>query len=271
MRRPGRATKLNAMRDELLGADTHAAMHRRAVFCADPPAGSSDAAIEFLERGHDLVHFVGMFFLVPERLDETLRTLLGGEQHPAELIRYTDVAEHYRSLALELVVIRSVDLYLTYLAQLMRTVLEAEPRALRSHATRELDWILSHATMEELTRHLIDEEVQRLSLAGFAALDSAFSERLGLPLAGSGERGVLQETIEMRNVLVHEHAIVSDTYVRRVPWTNFSVGDRLTVDDANARNVRVAEAVLDLDLRARTKFLVPSANRPSPPRMCHRL
>lgn len=254
--------------------EEHLRHHRNAIYCTAAPEISTAAAVNFLTDVHNLTHFSGFHFQVADRMDQTLDLLvqsLPKDQRPA-LISYRPVADHYRPLLNELILTRSVSGFLTYLAQVLALIFETRPETLRSGRQVEVDYVLSFNSMSELRAAFAEDEVDRLSYQGMSHLATTIDKRIGLSLLPDPQD--LREAvriIEIRNLIVHNNAIVNRTFLRRCPEADLSVGERIPVGDALNSAVFLAYAVLDIDKRAIMKFALPTFDGDPPARMCYRI
>jgi len=73
-------------------------------------------------------------------------------------------------------------------------------------------------------------------------------------------REVTVEAVEVRNIIVHNHGIVSPTFKRRLPEYPAQIGDRVELKrtDLAGLDLRLSFYVLDLDKRAIEKFGLPT-------------
>lgn len=96
---------------------------------------------------------------------------------------------------------------------------------------------------------------------GMADLKKFFSNNLKLPLFqdAKSEESVTQ-VIELRNIIVHNHAVVSSTFKRRVPSFPAEVGTSIKIGYAKVREDAEAlrTAVDDIDERIVAKYILPA-------------
>jgi hypothetical protein len=239
----------------------HQRLHRLAVYCGSPPIGSTKAAVEFLSAGHDVIHLVGFHVRVADRLDATLLetlTRIPPEERP-ELIAYRPIAEHYIPLLREMVLMRAVDSFLTYLARLVALIFTTKPETLRSRSQVEVEYILSFNSMDELVRSLADDEVTRLAYLGMQQLAETLDKKMGLVLFPSPED--LQRAvgiIEIRNLLVHNGGTINHTFLKRMPTCTQSLGHQVNIGHPAEDSIFLAHSVLDIDARSRDQFGLPT-------------
>ena len=114
--------------------------------------------------------------------------------------------------------------------------------------------------MEELVAWLAERRVERLAYQGMSTLAEDLSERLGLSLFGEPEdAGRAIRIVEIRNLIVHNRAVVNRVFLSRVPDYPAKEGDRIEIDvDDLFEDVQfLAGLCFDLDRRAAEKFGLP--------------
>jgi len=120
----------------------------------------------------------------------------------------------------ETLLTRAVDGFLTYLADVLAMVYEANPNALPTEANIPVSLALELDDRDALVRELAGRRVRRLSRKGIDALNRPF-RALGFPLYRSeGERKSIERAIARRDLIVHSRGIVDRAYLRRVPGSN---------------------------------------------------
>jgi len=259
---------------EVMTEERHQYMHWLAIYCTPIPHPSTEPAVRFLEAGHDLMHFMGLNEMLPERLDKTVQALgqTMPDFKPDSVINYTEVSLHYRPLISEVLITRGVDAFLTYVARLMALIFTSKPETLRSRSQVEIDYILSFESREEMVTALADDEVNRLARQGMRELAGNLQKRMGLVLFPDAARlDYAVELIEARNLIVHNGGIINRTYQRRVLNSKQRLGDKLHLFEAVDGPVSLAYAVIDIDERARAKFDLPVFEGTPSDRMCYRL
>ncbi len=249
-------------------------LHRLAIYCAFPPKPSTDAAVSFLQGGHELVHFGGFHRQLATRMDETLKIFLGDATHEegGKVINYTKIADHYLPMMSELILTRSVDILLTYVARLMALIFTTKPETLRSKSQVEVEYILSFDSREEMLTALADDEVNRLAYLGMRQLAENLEKKLGLPLfPQKTDLGHAIDVIEARNLIVHNAGIVNRTYLKRQPHSTQQLGEQIKIASPTEAPAFLAHAVVDIDARAIAKFGLPTYDGKPPERMCYRM
>ena len=162
---------------------------------------------------------------------------------------------------LEMIFIRLVDNFTTYLSDLLRLVLVAKPEMLRSREEVKLDYVLKFSSIEELTSDLIDRKVTDLSYLGLKELVSWIEERMGFRLEKHELFDSIVEVIETRNVITHARGVIGKKYTRTVLHPKFQVGEKrvLEVDDLSNTADNLRNIVLELDCLAGDKYGIRSS------------
>jgi hypothetical protein len=167
----------------------------------------------------------------------------------------------YEEMYKQMVLCRGVDMYLTYLTELLRLVFSVKPEIMKSNEQVTYESILEHSTIDDLVGWLIEEKVTKLSHHGVAKLSEFFEKRLGLALFTNPAcaEGVAK-LVEIRNIIVHNRGIVNQLFLDRVPGWLGKIGEAIVVRDKEITKMLVflAAAAGDTDERARDKFGLPS-------------
>jgi hypothetical protein len=165
---------------------------------------------------------------------------LDGEVTPESLAsaapgRNTLALRQKSQALLEMLLLRSVDNYLKYVVDMVRSVLKKQPNLLRSkQQTLSLEQILNHSSIEELLHFIIESRVNSLSYEGFERMRDWCATR-GIPLITEGEADYAKivEFIATRNLIAHSRCRVDEKYIRTVVSSERSVGGvrEISVDD----------------------------------------
>jgi hypothetical protein len=178
----------------------------------------------------------------------------------------TAIAElrRHAQLLLQMSYSRAVDNYLAYLSELLWLLYSERPETLRARVEDTgggekvaLDVVLEHSTMDDLVGTLVEQRVTDLSFKGVRSLADYLGSRLKFDLYSDEERfHRAMAIVELRNLIVHNRAVVNRLYLSRVPDSPFALGDavKLDVDDFFADIAFLAESVVDIDTRAVEKW-----------------
>lgn len=116
-----------------------------------------------------------------------------------------------------MMVVRTADNFTSYLSDIIRECIEAQPKLLRSKETLTYEEILNHSTLEELKESLIERKISALGYSGFGSLSDWFDERLGISdLRANIAWKTINELVEARNCIVHNACCASAKYLRAI-------------------------------------------------------
>jgi hypothetical protein len=147
----------------------------------------------------------------------------------------------------ETLLTRAVDGYLTYLADLLALVYEANPKALPAEANIPVSLALELDDRDALVRELAGRRVRRLSRESIDALNRPF-KALQFPLFRTeDERNAIERAIARRELIVHSRGIVDRAYQRRVPDSETPFGKPLALK----RSWAVDDSVMLVEAAAR--------------------
>lgn len=164
----------------------------------------------------------------------------------------------FHKVVSEMLLVRVVDNFLSYVSELLALVFTSKPETLRSNETVKLEEILQYGTMEDLIQHITEKRVERLSYQGMRDLNKDLAERLGFELFLSPEDlSHAVRLVEDRNLIVHSRGIVNQTYHKRTADSTIPVGKPMEL--ISIRRIRketefLARSVVSMDERAAAKF-----------------
>jgi hypothetical protein len=161
----------------------------------------------------------------------------------------------------EMLLSRSVDVFLTYVSELLEAIFQYRPEMLRASGEISVAEVLKHNTMEEFVKELIKRRVHSLSYKSLADLDSHLLKTTGLQLfedAAVLERMV--ELVEIRNVIAHNYGVINKIFCARVPGYESQLEKRIVLDhqETAGRLKLIKQCVQNLDDRAVAKFSLPT-------------
>lgn len=150
-----------------------------------------------------------------------------------------------------LLLTRSVDGYLTYLARTLTALFILRPEMLRSKKQVSLEFILQFNSMPDLVRAIADDEVDQLARKGFAELSKEIERRTGLSLFMESQQfQQAVELIEYRNLLVHNNGVINQISAKRAPKLLPKVGQKLRVYREALDGMKfLIESVTEFDAR----------------------
>lgn len=120
-------------------------------------------------------------------------------------------------VVLQMVIVRTADNFTSYLSDIIRECIQAQPNLLRSKETLTYEEILNHSTLEELKESLVDRKMSSLGYSGFQSLSDWFDNRLGISdLRENIAWAAINELVEARNCIVHNACCASAKYLRAI-------------------------------------------------------
>lgn len=226
---------------------------------------------EYLKDITEAAHLVNLIFDLTEKAEgirkamiEMQSRLATLEQEKTELQAekarpgpYKQALSTLRAPLLQMVFVRCVDSYLTYISQMLAEIFRVKPETLRSAEMVRLDFVLQHTTLGDLVSALAEREVERLSYQGMKELSGDLEKRVGFKLfekAYDLARAI--RIIEMRNLIVHNRAFINRRFLSRLPDGEFVLGAKLVVDgDKMIEDLDfLAHSAQDIDARAAAQF-----------------
>lgn len=113
-----------------------------------------------------------------------------------------------------------IDLYLWYLADILKRVMKKRPDVLKSNEQVRVDEILDFGTKRELLEYLVERKVSSLSYGGIFGLEKYIKDTLGIDLFPNSDcRGVMKFFIELRNIYAHNRGIANSIFLERTRGT----------------------------------------------------
>jgi hypothetical protein len=170
--------------------------------------------------------------------------------------------DHHREFLAEILLTKTAEFFLKYLADLLSLVFRTKPQTLKSGEHETLEFILGFTDMRELVDAIAEKRVERLSFLGTRELSDFFEDRLGFSLTKDDEEMLrLVGIIETRNIIVHNRRIVSKLFKQRLPHHPGPLGSRVKVDYETvlADCTFIENLASDIDTRAVLKWGLPAA------------
>lgn len=231
----------------------------------------SEPCARFLRADYELIEFIALSPTLAESIDKARERAVpslrrwaeykGDQAKLAELDRPSErVMERVWKLgdiAFEMALTRAADNYLTYLSELLALVFKTRPETLRSGEQVRLDFVLTHASMDELIDALAERRVERLSYAGLVALVEDVRERLNFDLFDSdAELDAAVKVVETRNLIVHNRAVANRRFLSRVNDPGLELGERVVLEPADVGSAMhlLSNAVARTDRAAAEKW-----------------
>lgn len=164
----------------------------------------------------------------------------------------------HESLLYQLVYVREVSNFLSYLSELFSLVYMQRPEMLKANdQSVNLDWLLEFESMEDVVSALVERRVTDLSHMGMKDLHSHILKRSSFDLYPvTPHLDEAMRIIEIRNLIVHSRAVVNRHALNRVGNLGMGVGEIIRLEFAEViRDLAfLARSVTDIDERAAAKF-----------------
>jgi hypothetical protein len=189
-----------------------------------------------------------------------------GERSSEERTRTLHELASHRPFFCETILCRHVENYLNYLSGLLYEVFVQRPESMKSSEKVDIEFVLQHGSIESLYRGLAERKVENLSYASFEALHQFFTEHFKLEICSQQDLNHVKESIEVRNLSVHNRCRINKRFVERTGRGQDVLGEALVVGVSNLdvllpalhRNVKRVDADARRRLRLRgVRFSVP--------------
>ena len=121
---------------------------------------------------------------------------------------------HHQS---EVMVIRCVDNFMSYLSEILQTCMAKKPELLKSKEQVKTEDVLRFTNRHELIEFLINRKLNELTYGGLRAIEEFLELRLGLKLLETQrDRATLSVAIELRNIYTHNRGVVNELFLSRL-------------------------------------------------------
>lgn len=170
--------------------------------------------------------------------------------------RATEQLAKHRQVFLEIILVRHVENYLSFLSSVLFEIFVQRPETLKSSEKVELDVILTHDSVESLVRSMAERKVESLSYKSFGDLNLYFQERFSIPLFDDNELPAIIEAIETRNISVHNRCIINQRFLSRTNGHSSLLGHRkdLYIQHNDGLVPLLAKSVKSVDQSARKRL-----------------
>lgn len=199
------------------------------------------AAHRYWDAAKRTVDFVAFTAQLVDRGDAVTRiassALAAGETDQEEKARLESAATatpladkfaEWRPFLSEVVLCRSVDNFLTYIADALLLVFTQRPEALRSGEQVRVDFVLQYSTMDDVLAALAERRVDRLAYKGLRDMAADLTKSLNLSLFPDAEVEAKATTaVDERNLIVHNRGVINTRWIARHGTTDGNLGDAL--------------------------------------------
>lgn len=128
----------------------------------------------------------------------------------------------------------TTDLVLWYFSSIIQEAIKRRPDILKSGEQITYEEVLALPTRSAIVNYLIDKKINSLSYGGIRQMERYIKERLGNELFENDEERTLFSTfVELRNIYVHNRAIVNQLFISRIQSHQrfqFTLGKQYHVD-----------------------------------------
>jgi hypothetical protein len=156
---------------------------------------------------------------------------------------------------IEIILVRHVENYLNYLAELLFEIFSQKPETLISSGKIEIEEIMRHDSIDSLIQSIAEDKVEAMSYKSFSDLNKYFAKHFNLTLVHEDKLAEIVKAIEIRNISVHNRCIINERYANRVGG-DCQVGQKKEVGLKYLWNLidLLAECVSRTDEEAQAKF-----------------
>ncbi len=210
--------------------------------------------MQSMQRSHQFAEFRRDFFRVYDTWRFIDQGLTQGRQDAPRLAG--ELQTHGRLFA-EMFLCRLVDVFETYVSDILRAAFRKWPEILKGDDQVELARVLCFANLDEFFEDLFERQVMTLCYGGLETLRVWCEERLGLDIAGEATTWrTATEAVEVRNAIVHNHGRVGPKFLSALRDTEYAPGDVvvITVENFNEFTAPLAKLAGRIDRIVVDKF-----------------
>jgi hypothetical protein len=240
--------------------------------CGPQSANSTEAYRVFIANVHEFWHFIGRIFQLADRMDKTLDTLAVATDTDREsLFNYRELIARDKPLIGELLITRSADAFLTYIAHLLSLLFHEKPEIVQDVVNLKLADVLRHTDRDSIIQYAVDRYVQDLSYKGLRDLYRDIKDKCGFRLFSNEDALSLAiEAVGIRNVIVHNNGVVDYRLARDVGRFRGQIGEKAKGYNPIELPSRLILSAVDIDRRAQEKWALPAGTTVVPHR-CHEM
>jgi hypothetical protein len=180
------------------------------------------------------------------------------QQNPDPTFRKLKSFGGYQS---ELMIIRLVDNFMSFLSETLQACMSKKPELLRSKEQIKTEDVLRFTNRRDLVDFLINRKLNELSYGGLRGIEEFLDQRLNVALVNKDdEYALLGIAIELRNIYTHNRGVVNELFLSRIAshehGYNFTQGKRFHADFGEIVDLanNLFEIALRLDGKAMAKF-----------------
>lgn len=189
----------------------------------------------FFQESHTLIHFMATPFALAKKMDQTLAEILSGiGDFEDSVINYKSELNVYSDTAIDLLHVHLVNLYLNYLVDIISSA-------------REID-------LDSQNHEQIISDVYSHTRMGFVDLSKFLRKEFAFEICDESEdKSELRKAIEFRNIYVHNHGLVRNEYLYRIPDSKFKQNQKIASKNSGWTHL-LAKLVVELDQKFTSAF-----------------
>jgi hypothetical protein len=135
-------------------------------------------------------------------------------QNPEPTFRKLQSFGGYQS---ELMIIRLVDNFMSFLSETLQACMSKKPELLRSREQIKTEDVLRFTNRRDLVDFLVNRKLNELSYGGLRGIEEFMDQRLNVVLVNNDdERSRLSIAIELRNIYTHSRGVVNELFLSRM-------------------------------------------------------
>ena len=109
------------------------------------------------------------------------------------------------------------DNFLSYLSEIIQSVMLKCPDVLKSSDMIKVSEILQFNKYSDIKSYLVNKKINELSYGGISEIEKYVYARFGLNIfANDMEKYILAVLVESRNILSHNRGVINDMFIKRV-------------------------------------------------------
>jgi hypothetical protein len=185
-----------------------------------------------LSTNADKVRFTAAKVLAGVGVTEYVANFEKVQENPQPTFRKLQSFGEYQS---ELMIIRSVDNFMSFLSETLQACMSKQPELLRSNEQIRTEDVLRFSNRRELVDFLVNRKLNELSYGGIRGIEEFLDQRLNVTLVDNDdERSQLGIAIELRNIYTHNRGVVNELFLSRLGAHEhaykFAQGERFHAD-----------------------------------------
>lgn len=234
-----------------------------------PPDPMTEPCRDFFLGYGEVMSLIGFFAALATDADE-VRRIAHEALFPEDARQFPEADQSalthmhgQRQIILQMLLTRVADAFLHYVSSLLALLFRSRPETLKTGQQVSFEFVLGFRTMDELVAALAEKRVTDLAYQNMRKLARDLSDRPGLDLfSGADDLNRAARIVAMRNLIVHNRAMIDHTFLEQVPGFVGHAGERLDLSTDVFDDVDfLAESVVTLDQRATAKFNLPTPAR----------